>query len=397
MKSENLTKISFFYFITIFALFLYSFTQIDLSLTFSRISVLQNLVKSFQYVGYFNRPLSTYIYIGILMLLFGFYLYFLKLAEMKKITSRTVWKIIIATSVLLLFSYNAFSYDLFNYIFDAKIYSHYHLNPYLHKALDFPGDPMLSFMRWTHRVYPYGPVWLFLTIPLSYVGMNLFLPTFFMYKFLLAASFLGTLYFISKILKKVMPQKEVFGLVFFGLNPLIIIENLVSGHLDIVMVFFALFAFYQLINKKYFTAIILLMLSIGVKFATAFLIPVFILVIYLKIRNRKINWKFVLSISLILMILTVLVASNYSGNFQPWYLILPLAYAVFFLEKDYVLIPGIVLSLFALFDYAPYLYLGNWDPPVPQILSSINTAGVALSFICVLVYSLFLKTKNSKR
>lgn len=397
MKSENLTKISFFYFITIFALFLYSFTQIDLSLTFSRISVLQNLVKSFQYVGYFNRPLSTYIYIGILMLLFGFYLYFLKLAEIKKITSRTVWKIIIATSVLLLFSYNAFSYDLFNYIFDAKIYSHYHLNPYLHKALDFPGDPMLSFMRWTHRVYPYGPVWLFLTIPLSYVGMNLFLPTFFMYKFLLAASFLGTLYFISKILKKVTPQKEVFGLVFFGLNPLIIIENLVSGHLDIVMVFFALFAFYQLINKKYFMAIILLMLSIGVKFATAFLIPVFILVIYLQIRNRKINWKFVFSISLILMILTVLVASNYSGNFQPWYLILPLAYAVFFLEKDYVLIPGIVLSLFALLDYAPYLYLGNWDPPVPQILSSINTSGVALSCICVLVYSLFLKTKNSKR
>ena len=142
------------YFLVIFALFLYSFTQIDLSLTFSRIDFLRNLVKSFQYIGYFNRPISTYIYVGLLALLFGFYIYFLKLAQNKRIKRDLVWKLIIATIVILLFSYNAFSYDLFNYIFDAKIFTHYHMNPYLHKALDFPGDPMLSFMRWTHRAYP---------------------------------------------------------------------------------------------------------------------------------------------------------------------------------------------------------------------------------------------------
>src|SRR5258705_3372112 len=198
------TKILFIvYVITLVALFLYSFAQIDLSLTFSRIDFLRQLVSSFQYIGYFNRPLSTFIYIFLLVLLFNLYLGFLVMAYTKQISKKLVWKLLIVTTVVLAFSYNAFSYDLFNYIFDAEIITHYQQNPYIHKALDFPGDPMLSFMRWTHRVYPYGPVWLGLTVPLSYAGLGFFLPTFFLFKALAAAAFLGTLKFVGKIFKLV--------------------------------------------------------------------------------------------------------------------------------------------------------------------------------------------------
>ena len=152
------------YLITLVALFLYSYTQIDLSLTFSRIAPLRTLVGYFQYIGYFNRPLSTLIFVFLIIFLFNFYLGFLVLARTQQLSKKYVWKLIILTTIILAFTYNAFSYDLFNYIFDAKIITHYHLNPYIHKALDFPGDPMLSFMHWTHRVYPYGPLWLGLTI-----------------------------------------------------------------------------------------------------------------------------------------------------------------------------------------------------------------------------------------
>ncbi len=386
MKSEKINIIYLFYFFSVFALFLYSFTQIDLSLTFSRIEPLRNLVKSFQYVGYFQRPLSTYIYIGLLILLFGFYIYFLKLVQKKKLSKKTGWKIIIATTVLLSFSYNAFSYDVFNYIFDAKIFTHYHLNPYLHKALDFPGDPMLSFMRWTHRVYPYGPVWLLLTIPLSYIGFGFFLPTFFLFKFLAASSFLGSLYFISKIFRKIEPDREVFGLVFFGVNPLIVIECLVSPHLDIVMMFFALFAFYKLLDKKYLSASILFLLSIGIKFGTVFLIPVFLFVIYQQCKNKKVNWQTIFVLSTLSMFAAVIISSIYSGNFQPWYLILPLSFAVFAPSHDFVLIPSIILSFFALLTYVPYLYSGNWNPPIPQILANVYLIGCMLSLIVVIYY-----------
>lgn len=385
-----------FYFASIFSLFLYSFTQIDLSLTFSRITILRNLVGSFQYVGYFQRPLSTYIYLGIIALLFGFYLYFIKLAHQKKISSKYIWKVIIAASAILVFSYNAFSYDLFNYIFDAKIYTHYHLNPYLHKALDFPGDSMLSFMRWTHRVYPYGPVWLFLTIPLSYIGMNFFLPTFFLFKLLIATSFLGSLYFISKIFRKIAPDKEALGLIVFGLNPLVLIESLVSGHLDIVMIFFALWATNKLIEKKYLVAVILLLISIGIKFGTVFLIPVFLVVFLMQRKNKKINWRIPFGLGIFLLMLTVIVSSIYSGNFQPWYLILPFSYAIFLADKYYIYIPGGVFSIFALLTYSPYLYFGNWDLPVPVILSAIYIAGTSISVLGVVIYSINIYLRNKR-
>jgi len=387
-------KLSIFsYFVVIFGLFLYSFTQIDLSLTFSRVPFLRNLITSFQYIGYFNRPLSSYLYVGLLISLFVFYFYFIKNAIGKKLSKKSVWKLIIMMSTILVFSYNAFSYDIFNYIFDAKIVTYYQQNPYLHKALDFPGDPMLSFMRWTHRVYPYGPVWLGLTIPFSYLGFNFFLPTFFLFKILIGTSFIGSVYFIGKIFQKISPEKELFGLIFFGLNPLIIIESLVSGHLDIVMVFFLLWAFYNLVNKKYLFALILLLISIGIKFATIFLIPVFVLVFALQSTKKSIDWKFIFQLMTLLGIVTVFIASVYSGNFQPWYLILPLSVAVFISKSYYIFIPTIIISFFALLNYVPYLYLGNWDKPVPQILLTVNISSYVISGIIIGVYYLFHKYK----
>ncbi len=381
------------YIIALVGLFLYSFTQIDLSLTFSRIDFLRHIVSVFQYIGYFNRPLSTFFYVFLLVILFNFYLGFLVLAHTKQISKRTVWKLIFITTIILTFSYNAFSYDIFNYIFDAKIITHYHLNPYIHKALDFPGDPMLSFMRWTHRVYPYGPIWLGLTVPLSFLGFGLFLPTFFLFKLLMAGSFLGTMYYIGRIFQKIAPEKEIFGLIFFGLQPLVVIESLVSGHLDIVMYFFGLWAFYFLLQKKYWWSFLLLSISIGIKFVTVFLLPIFLFVLLAHLRKKKISWDFLFIFAIVLMVITVVVAT-YRTNFQPWYLVAPLVFATFLSWRYYIFIPSIIISFFAMFTYVPYLYLGNWNPPVPQVLSSLYIGSYILSFIIVIVY--FFSRNQSK-
>src|SRR3989344_2200797 len=291
LKSQisNLKLLSTTYILIIIALFLYSFTQVDLNLTLSQFSLWQIAQKFFQHIGYFNRPLSASFYIIIVLLLFGLYTFFLYLASKNKISKKRVWFLTIISTVILSFSYNAFSYDLFNYMFDAKIITHYAQNPYLHKALDFSNDPMLNFMRWTHRTYPYGPSWLILTVPLSFIGFNFFLPTFFLYKFLSSLSFLGTAYFISKILKKISPKNELYGLTLFVFNPLIIIEVLVSSHNDLPMIFFAVLSLHLLINKKYFTSVLSLLFSIGIKFATFFLLPIFLYPLFTKNKNQ-INW-----------------------------------------------------------------------------------------------------------
>jgi hypothetical protein len=388
-------KIVFLLYILVFiGLFLYSFTQIDLGLVISRYPFFYVIEKAFQQIGYFNRPLSTSLYLFILFGLTALYITSLKLAAKKKLDKKFIWKIILIGTVLLTFSYSAFSYDIFNYIFDAKMVTHYHVNPYIHKALDFPHDPMLAFMHWTQRVYPYGPAWLILTVPLSFIGLQIFLPTFFLFKMLAAASFIGSLYYIGKIFQKIKPEKEIFGLVFFGLNPLVLIESLVSAHIDIVMMFFSLMAFYFLIEKKYVKSYASLALSIGIKFLTGVMLPFFIWIHVLQYKKKKVNIEKIVGLNLLLLLVGIFVETQQSGNFQSWYLLGILSFAVFLSHKYYVFIPTVIISFFALLLYVPFFYTGNWNPPIPQILLSIMLVSYVVSFIAVSAY--FIYQRRSK-
>src|SRR3990167_481445 len=121
------------YLIAVVGLFLYSFTQIDLGLTLSQVSVWQTAEKFFKNIGYFQRPFSSFLFISIVLLLFTFYLLILNAIRKKEISKKTIWFLIISITILLTFSYNAFSYDLFNYIFDAKIVTYYNQNPYFNE------------------------------------------------------------------------------------------------------------------------------------------------------------------------------------------------------------------------------------------------------------------------
>lgn len=381
------------------ALFFYSFTQVDLGLTIMRWEFWQGIQQSFQSIGYFNRPLSTAFYGLIVLLLFVSYFSFLWLVLKKEIQVKYIWKVIGITTFILLFSYNAFSYDLFNYIFDARIVTYYQQNPYEHKALDYQGDPMLAFMHWTHRVYPYGPTWLILTVPLSFIGMQFFLPTVVLFKALAAASFVGTVYYLGKIYKHFFPEDELLGIVFFGLNPLVIIESLVSAHNDIVMMFFALMSIYLLLERKYALAFLLLFISIGVKFATIFLLPMFFIAyLFQKMRFliRREYVEFLFFMTSIAMVIPVILAVNREGNFQPWYLLYFLPFASFIIRKYYIFIPTIIFSFFSLFVYAPFLYTGNWDYPIPLIIYLLLMSATLSSLIFVVFYSVFyFKIKKS--
>lgn len=377
------------YLASIIVLFFYSFTQIDLGLALTRYPDLYKIQQSFQEIGYFNRPLATNIYMGIIISLSLAYFAILALVKNKVFKSSVIWKLTLLTGLILLFSYNAFSYDFFNYIFDAKIVTHYGQNPYQHKALDFPGDPMLGFMHWTHRIYPYGPLWLVLTIPLSFMGSNIFIITYFLFKLLAVVSYLITVYFIGKIVERIFPSSELLAVSFFAFNPLVIIESLVSAHNDIVMMCFSIISLYFLIKKKYLYALIFLVISIGVKFATIFLFPVFLAVVTMQMLKEKINWFYFIVAMIICMLLAVLAATQTSGNFQPWYLLFFLLFAALIIDKFYIFIPSIILSISVLLVYIPYLYYGNWDPPVPQILLNIYSGSIIISLILPILYFIF--------
>ncbi len=371
-------------------LFLYSFTQVDLGLTLTKTSALTTVQHAFQYIGYFNRPLSTGIYLAIIFFLFGLYLWSLRLVIKRKITKKMVWLIIFCVSSVLVFSYNAFSHDIFNYIFDAKIVTYYKENPYFKKALDYPNDPMLAFMHWTHRTYPYGPTWLLITVPLSFLGFSFFIPTFILFKIISGLAYLGSAYLIAKITRYINEKYELLSLTFFALNPLVLIESLVSGHNDIVMMFLLLVSILFLINKRFIWSLLFLFLSIGIKYATGFLLPIYVAIWLFKKKESARVWQNIF-LTFIVAMLFALVAAILRTQFQPWYLLFVLPLASLIAHKQYILVPTIFVSFGALLNYVPYLYLGNWNYPVPKIIFFINIFAVLIS--CLSVCWLILKRK----
>ncbi len=385
--------LAFGYFTTIVGLFLYSFTQVDLSLTLSRASFWQSIQKNFQYLGFFQRPTSALVFSIILFLMFLFYSRFLYFANKNKITKKQALILIFGTVIILALSYNAFSYDLFNYIFDAKILTFYNKNPFLYKPLDFPADPMLNFMRWTHRLYPYGPSWLFLTVPLSYIGMNYFLPTMVLFKLLIAACFLGTSYFIYKISEAVFPKNLIFNLIFWGLNPLVIIEGLVSSHNDIPMIFLTLFSFYLLIKNRNISSAVVYLFSVGIKYANIVLLPVFPVVFYLKKTKKEINWEKIFTLSIFLSLIAVIIASTRT-TFQPWYLLYVLPFAALVSKKQYIFISSFILSFFGTAIYIPYVYLSDYDKSYPFVVLNIEITGLIIILLFTFLYILKKVFKN---
>lgn len=357
----------------------YSFTQIDLNLTLTKVPILNAFFKSFQYIGYFQRPLSTYLFLFLLASNFILYLLLLRDFSQGKVTRRWFWRLILSSCLVLFFSYPAFSYDLFNYMFDAKTIIYYHANPWISKPLDFTGDPWLLFMRWTHRpsVYPAG--WIFLSLPFYLLGLNFFLTILFSFKLLMALSYLGTIWVMEKILTIQKVKASFFLLAIFALNPLIIIESLISAHNDIVMIFFVVLGLWLGMQEKRLLGILSLILSGTIKYLGAGLSPVF----FWSFLRKKPLALLELRIALFLMV-GGLIYIVQKIEIQPWYLIWLLPLLV--IAQIRILFPvAIAFSIGLLLRYTPFLFLGNWDPPVPTYKLWLTLTPLTIGILFVLI------------
>lgn len=337
------------FFLTCIALFFFSYTQVDLNLTLSRAGFLQSIQKSFQYIGYYQRPIAAGIYVSIVSLLFVLYGYFVRLASTKRLTIDVIWRLIFGAVILLLFSYpSAFSYDFFNYLFTAKTVLVYHQNPYTVTPLQFSAiDPWTNFMRWTHLSSAYTPLWIALSIVPYLLGLGYFILVLFSTKLLIAACYLAACVAIVRIMETIDAQKKPVVLALFALNPLLIVESLVSGHNDIVLVMFALFSIGMYVKKRYDSAWMLLGLSVAAKLMTIALVPVYVL--------RKNRWYMFLAMTAGLVVVLM------RREFLPWYWVWILPFVALNYERVRLIRFSFVVSAGLLVSYAPYLYFGEYS------------------------------------
>lgn len=316
---------TFLYLFALLCLGVYSYSQIDLNLTLFHAEVFLQFQKLLIQLGYFHRGLSTMVFGFLLLLLFW---------SCRRLDHNNWNKIIIIAMVVGLLSYPGFSHDFFNYLFDARIVTHYKQNPYLLKALDFPNDLWTRFMHWTHRTYPYGPIWLVISLIPSFLGFGKFILTALNFKLMFIVAYGVCCYVISRLNYK--------NLWIFAFNPLVIIEGLISPHIDLVMLMFALLAVYKF---KWVN----LLLSIGIKFSTLTLIPAFLFISSKRFYDWLISTAY-LSVLLQIVFREVL----------PHYFLLPLGLTALSDDKKWHYL-AMTVSFVALFArYIPFLYTGEW-------------------------------------
>lgn len=363
------------YILASLGLFLYSYTQVDLGLTLSRVSIYQVVQKGFQHIGYFDRPLSAALYLVLVLLFFLLYIFFLIAVQKRKISIKMFWLTIGVLTAVLIFSYPAFSYDIFNYMFTAKTVLLYHKNPYDVIPLQFSGvEPWLSFMHWTHLPSAYTPLWILLTLPAYVLGFGYFLGIMWNIKILVAAAYIITTIFIGKILSHLEPDKKLMGMAVFALNPLVIFETLVSGHNDMVMMAIVMVAYYLYITKQRWAAWAVLSLSVAAKLMTIFIIPVFF-----------VGWQRKLALGA-MSIAFLLVASQ--REILGWYVVWLVPFYALLPSLEWVRAVGTGLSFGLLLTYAPFLYTGNYDPPVQTIKFWVMIAPVILSLVWIFLRNL---------
>ncbi|KKS85884.1 MAG: hypothetical protein UV59_C0004G0032 [Candidatus Gottesmanbacteria bacterium GW2011_GWA1_43_11] len=346
----------------------YSYTQVDLNLTLSTSSFYLQLQKPLTQLGYFNRPLSGSIFLGLFIGLFIVYGMWLWGIVSQRLHPRLI-KIGIITSFLLVLGYAAFSYDLFNYLFDARITTYYGLDPHYFKALDFPFDPLTRFMRWTHRYYPYGPGWLLISLIPSWLGMGKFILTMFLFKGMFALFHAVNLWLLHRLLIHIKVKLPLFWLAVYAFNPLVLIESLVSPHNEVVMLCFTLFAFWLLIKNKVYGGVLAFAVSLSIKYISAVLTPLLIWRQKIDSRFFTVAWY----LWIIALIPVILMREVYS-----WYFIPIIAIAA--LGGSFIpFMVSLALSGITLIRYYPFLLLGEYSAQSYELqLIAMVVSGVLL-------------------
>lgn len=352
-----------FYGLFLVALSIYSYSLIDLNLTLINHPIWNKFRDWIIQLGYFHRDISWVIYLALIMVGFGFYFIYVK--NYKKYNPLSI---ALLAGIILLFSYPFLSHDLFNYLFDAKIATYYHQNPYLMKALDFPNDPWLRFMHWTHRTYPYGPSFLLSTLIPSFFSFGKFLLSFLFYKLLVVILYIFTTFILSKSNKK--------WAIIFATNPLILVEGLINGHNDMIALSLALIAIIYFLKKRTIFARIMFLLSAGIKYVT---LPLICLT-----KNNRLN-QIILLIQLI-----ILVYMGVGMVIQPWYYLILFVFIPF--NEDLVMrcnlfISGLLLS------YYPYIRLGGWDSVDKVVIKN----KIIIGFLLTNIFYVLIKYLWGKR
>lgn len=383
-----------------YAVFSYSLTAPNLILSSS------SLFWDFQtwmWKTFFNdRQLLSTMYVGLMIVLFSIYSLIVKNIKTIEISKKVVVSTVIACALPLLVANNALSYDVFNYIFNAKMVSVYQANPHLQVALDFAYDDWTRFMHNTHTPAPYGYGWTALSlIPFS-LGMGKFTLTWLLFRLF---SFVSLL-LLLRVLLTYTPTKQRWWIMAILLNPLVLIEIITNTHNDLWMMTPAVLSLSMVSRqtaswKHVIPSLMLLVASITIKLATVVLLPMWLVLTWQRVGgwvpsfarsflawiNKQ--WALLAAVAMFSLLLT-----NRSQQFHPWYLTWVLAW-IPLMSATVLQWSFLLLSASSMMRYLPYLAKGEYTPEILAQQKMITWLPWLFGTLCLVVWHM-VKAKHGK-
>lgn len=321
------------YVIISFLIVLFSYGFVDANLVLSKSTVYQNMQRYVSQVVFGDRVHAAIGYVVVLLVLFLLYVYVLHLVRTQILKKRNLYQIIIITAGILLFAYPAFSHDMFNYMLTSRLTFFYQENPYIVMPIEVPNEPMLAFTRAANKLALYGPTWIVFTYIPYILGQNNYWLTILIYK----ATNVGLYLLFVRLLYK--QTKSLINVSLFALNPLVLIELLVSGHNDLFMMVLAYSGLLLSQQKNIIGKVkgyVLLFLSVFVKFSTIALVP---LLFYKKITKEK------MFLYASFLMFFVFLLSPIREEMYPWYAVWFMVFVFSLPRKKFHILQNTVIAL----------------------------------------------------
>jgi hypothetical protein len=204
--------------------------------------------------------------LGYLFTLYGLGLLHWKQVQFDSRTLFTVGSILAIAATCIL---PADSADIFAYIGFGRIAGIYGLNPYLHGYAEI--HDFYTPYAWFQFPMPYGPAVLPFFIAAGWLAnLNVLSAVYLLKVFWLGIHSLNCL-----LLKKVLAAtgRDIgFGLFLFACNPLLLLDLLVNGHNDGVLVLCALLTLFALLKKQHTLSLLFAALAAMVKLSGLFVL-----------------------------------------------------------------------------------------------------------------------------
>jgi len=188
-------------------------------------------------------------------------------------------------NITLLFVPPITSNDIYSYIYQARVFSVHHANPYLASYSQFKMDDFYPVInnRWSSHLSPYGPLFIYLTGLLTIIFKHSLLLTLLSFKIFFVAANALTFWLMHKIFK------DKTALLLYGWNPLILFEISLNGHNDIIIIFLlmAALAAFHLSRTKHFLSWAAILLSFFVKITSLIFSPFILLGLLSRVKGAK--------------------------------------------------------------------------------------------------------------